>query len=856
MIVQCDSCKTYVMPMRDGVCPACRWKMSFPETASTETAPVEADRTGMDRHEADPEILFEEQLEAIESQCASGLQPWVDSLSTAEGCSEAPLAQFIDAWRTGVAEIADYLPPDDGSPESLPARKSQLIALIEQDFLVRWWPGYLRKLRHGEALESIHPARLRLQDYVDLFPELGSLNELPLRMIAIEFRCRLAAGENPKIEEYVAADPARSEEIRDELFLELKAAAPARPVLCNGVLPTLGRCIQLLFFTAVTGSVLRHVVVNPGAPVPTGFSFTVATIAALCFALMVLGKFHPHDVRRVIAWRRPALLHTVIAVLLPAPYLLVLSQTPFGVDRAIGQWPILAINWEAHFEAYAALAREPLWLVIVVGCLLPAVAEEIFFRALIGRGLVRAWGTVGGVLMTSLIFGLFHLQPDHVVMAFLLGVLLHLVYLATKSIMAPMLLHAVNNMIAFGVLRWSQSGDFSPAVEGRFYVPFGLLAASLFALIMFLVMLRQTRSRWLSADSGEWTPGFVSAETPPVFIPAIAVLRRCRRSTLALAAVSYVLFAVTVCLTIRSWTGITHANAALTCLATGLNEKANEESLKSLTIQPDLAWIHAVRAEVLAERGDLPAAEEFCNSSLKLNPSISRACSVKGWLRYLAEDHTAAIELSTTALQLDRSDARAYFTRGAASFCRHESGDAVLDTTEAIRLNPEFATAWAIRGAARVERDQLDVALKDLMQATKLDSSDAFSWSWQARACYELEKYPEAIDAAKQSLELDPVNAQALYYQGLALQEQGEDAAAIDSFSALLEIDPDDDGIRLIRAKLLLGQQRAIEAITDLDILIPRYPQQQELYSLRSQAHRALGNDEKALIDEQSLNDL
>src|SRR5262249_20891356 len=84
-------------------------------------------------------------------------------------------------------------------------------------------------------------------------------------------------------------------------------------------------------------------------------------------------------------------------------------------------------------------------LVIGVG---PGIAEELWFRGFFGRGLVGRHGLIVGVLLTSLLFGLIHIEPRQVAYGMVIGVLLHLSYVASRSLLVPMFLHAANNSVS------------------------------------------------------------------------------------------------------------------------------------------------------------------------------------------------------------------------------------------------------------------------------------------------------------------------------------------------------------------------------------------------------------------------
>ena len=95
-----------------------------------------------------------------------------------------------------------------------------------------------------------------------------------------------------------------------------------------------------------------------------------------------------------------------------------------------------------------------------VVCVMAPIAEEFMFRGYIFTALRNWAGPIGAAVMTGLLFGAIHLDPDRpaaflVPLAFL-GFLLCIVYWRTGSLYPCIALHAINNAIAFGATEgWS-----------------------------------------------------------------------------------------------------------------------------------------------------------------------------------------------------------------------------------------------------------------------------------------------------------------------------------------------------------------------------------------------------------------
>jgi membrane protease YdiL (CAAX protease family) len=85
--------------------------------------------------------------------------------------------------------------------------------------------------------------------------------------------------------------------------------------------------------------------------------------------------------------------------------------------------------------------------IVLVGILGP-IAEEVFFRGFVLPGLIRRFGVGRSLLLSSVMFGLFHIDPGAIVPTFALGLALGWVYLKTGSIWPAMFAHGLHNTVA------------------------------------------------------------------------------------------------------------------------------------------------------------------------------------------------------------------------------------------------------------------------------------------------------------------------------------------------------------------------------------------------------------------------
>lgn len=172
-------------------------------------------------------------------------------------------------------------------------------------------------------------------------------------------------------------------------------------------------------------------------PIPLFLGQAISLVFVLAVVRYQIGRDWPRE----LAMCAPAPGHVGL-VLLALPALLIL---PSGIAELARQ-VLPSIEYQSELEEL--LGMWPWWFNIIVVGLAAGLIEEIWCRGFLGRGLLGNYGVAAGVLMTSLLFGLMHLDPPHVVATAAMGLGLHLSYLATRSLYIPILLHVLNNSAA------------------------------------------------------------------------------------------------------------------------------------------------------------------------------------------------------------------------------------------------------------------------------------------------------------------------------------------------------------------------------------------------------------------------
>ncbi|WP_462280693.1 lysostaphin resistance A-like protein [Salinivirga cyanobacteriivorans] len=77
------------------------------------------------------------------------------------------------------------------------------------------------------------------------------------------------------------------------------------------------------------------------------------------------------------------------------------------------------------------------------------VIEELIFRGIILDGLLKRYSPVKSIILSSVLFGIVHLNPWQFIGALIVGVFSGWVYYKTRKLTFSILIHAANNLFAF-----------------------------------------------------------------------------------------------------------------------------------------------------------------------------------------------------------------------------------------------------------------------------------------------------------------------------------------------------------------------------------------------------------------------
>lgn len=129
------------------------------------------------------------------------------------------------------------------------------------------------------------------------------------------------------------------------------------------------------------------------------------------------------------------------------------------------------------------------WLGILCVAVLGPVLEELLFRGAVTKVLLQKYSPALAILLSGLLFGLFHINPAQVVSASLIGFLLAWLYWRTRSVVPGILIHILNNGVSVYLsLNYPEVENFKDLMGTGV-----LVVGACVALVVFLLALWQVR---------------------------------------------------------------------------------------------------------------------------------------------------------------------------------------------------------------------------------------------------------------------------------------------------------------------------------------------------------------------------
>lgn len=123
------------------------------------------------------------------------------------------------------------------------------------------------------------------------------------------------------------------------------------------------------------------------------------------------------------------------------------------------------------------------WLGILSIAVFGPVLEELLFRGAITKVLLKTYSPAKAIILSALVFGVFHINPAQIIVGMLFGLVLGWIYYKTASLIPCILIHMLNNSLAVYLdLKFPDAENMNDLFVGNTY--FILLIA---AILLFTV---------------------------------------------------------------------------------------------------------------------------------------------------------------------------------------------------------------------------------------------------------------------------------------------------------------------------------------------------------------------------------
>lgn len=166
-------------------------------------------------------------------------------------------------------------------------------------------------------------------------------------------------------------------------------------------------------------------------------------------------------------------------------------------DKVLLKLLPLQASMDSFNQSMDSMEKGPLIWVFLGICVVGPILEEIMFRGLLFKSLERAFrNPTAAIIVSGLLFGLWHGSLVQSVFTASMGIVLAYVYHKTKNLWFPILIHMINNMISFPI-----QGAQGPLISDI------LNYACLVLIIPFIIVfVRMFSNKMVKAESEPMEP--------------------------------------------------------------------------------------------------------------------------------------------------------------------------------------------------------------------------------------------------------------------------------------------------------------------------------------------------------------
>ncbi|PLQ01744.1 CPBP family intramembrane glutamic endopeptidase [Cupriavidus pauculus] len=237
------------------------------------------------------------------------------------------------------------------------------------------------------------------------------------------------------------------------------------------------------FVELMVATLLRPMLVRSGLEISAAASLVRILACGIVFSVLLHQSGLTY--RRLFHDSRSSAVATIgllgLPILMTVPLIVLLD----GVMMTLLEKVLpLSASEVAMFESMAGGLGN--W---VLSCAIAPMVEEMFFRGIILRGMLKRYATTDAIVYSAFVFGLMHLNVYQFVIAFAVGILAAAFYVRTGSLWPGIVLHAgINTTITV----MSESGTDADTQYSLWTWSLAVVAGLVGALVLRRMLWRPT----------------------------------------------------------------------------------------------------------------------------------------------------------------------------------------------------------------------------------------------------------------------------------------------------------------------------------------------------------------------------
>jgi tetratricopeptide (TPR) repeat protein len=258
------------------------------------------------------------------------------------------------------------------------------------------------------------------------------------------------------------------------------------------------------------------------------------------------------------------------------------------------------------------------------------------------------------------------------------------------------------------------------------------------------------------------------------------------------------------------------AGKGATLASLNRNEQAVEALTAALAVDERMPWAHAMLAEQLRLRNELPAALAALERAQELGDTSAWLLGTRGQILLAQGDPVGAIAELRAAWALENAPWIAYELASAVIVAPspHEVDEALAILDRALTEAPEARSLLATKADLLSAAGRYGEALDTIDRYLADYPDDRHARETRAQALLGTDDFAGARREAEKLIELYPDSMIARRTRTLALVDMDEYKEALREAETLCELNPANSDSQLLKAALLFGLQRLQPTVT------------------------------------------